>query len=828
MKFNVKLKLRTLIVLVLMTGFAVYSSAQEPYTGKMAMPSGGSISGTVYSQNQKIAMEYTNVVLYKVADSAMVTGSITDKNGSFRFSGLKNGKYYLKIHFIGFQVKEIGNLTIEEGHKHIDLSKIYLAPASAMLKEANVTARQPRVSYQIDKKVVDVSKDLTASGGTAIDALQNVPSVNVDLEGNVTLRGSSNFTVLINGRPSILSGSDALEQIPASAIKNIEIITNPSAKYDPEGVGGIINVVLKKDRKLGLNGMFSASVGTQNQKQGNMSLAYKKGKINYMLSVDGNSRPMNMNETMDNAITSNDTTNYRYSKINGVRSRKGYSVKGGMDIQFTKKTDLSLSARVGGYGFGMTHNSRIHIYDVPGTSVSDSNTVSNSDRWGNYFGGQIDFLHKFNDLGHKIEAYVYYSNRRSDDKETQNTYLTDPNWNRLGGAVNRIQTDTRDTVSQFRFKLDYSLPVGEKGKLEAGANARVNTDNGVYDYMSYDTISNSWVSDPANRSIVKFDREIYAAYVSFKDAINNFGYEVGFRGEYTGRSVNTNDGTGTFKINRFDYFPSVYLSYKFGRHLQFYTSYTRRIDRPHGWDLNPFPMIIDAYNVRIGNPKLLPEYIDSYELGMQKSFGPSFISLEGYYRIGKNDVTHITTLGSDGILYHTNANLDKDYSAGVEAMVDLRTSDFFDVNFSGTVYHHRLTGNVTGQDVTRSSTNWRLRLTPVFNIDKNFRIQLMGVYRSKTVTVQGSRKGFFYTSLAVRKDFLKKKLNVVLSARNVLGTAKWDMISSGPGFYNHSTFQPQWPMIRLSVNYFLNNYRQKRRGQQQPPEESAPDSQGFN
>lgn len=826
MKFSVKLK--TLFVLVFTAGTFVYGFAQKPYNGKMVRPSAGSISGTVYSQNQKVAMEYTNVVLYKASDSTMVNGSITDKDGSFRFAGLKNGKYYLKIHFIGFQVKEIGNLDITEGHKHINLSKIYLAPASKMLKEANITARQPRVSYQIDKKVVDVSKDLTAVGGTAIDALQNVPSVNVDLEGNVTLRGSSNFTVLINGRPSILSGSDALEQIPASAIKNIEIITNPSAKYDPEGVGGIINVVLKKDRNMGLNGMFSASVGTQNQYLGNMTLSYKKGKINYMLSVNGNNRPMKMNVTRDNAIISNDTTNYRDSKVNGVRSRKGYSVKGGMDIQFTKKTDLSLSARVGGYGFGMSHDSRIHIFDIPSTYVTDSNTVSKSDRWGNYFGGQVDFQHKFNDLGHQIEAYVYYSNRSSDDKETQNNYYTDPNWVRLSNAVNRIQTDTRDTVSNFRFKLDYSLPIGEKGKLEAGADGRVRSDNGVYDYQSYDTASNSWVSNPANSSIVKFDRQIYAAYISFKNSVNNFGYEVGFRGEYTGRSVNTNDGSGTFKISRFDYFPSVYLSYKFADHLQFYTSYTRRIDRPRGWDLNPFPMIIDSYNIRIGNPKLLPEYIDSYEVGMQKTLGRSFVSLEGYYRIGKNDVTHITTLRSDGVLVHTNANLNKDYSAGAEAMADLHFGKVFGFNLSGTVYHHRLTGNVTGQDVTRSSTNWRLRLTPVFNIDKSFRVQLMGVYRSKTVTVQGSRKGFFYTSLAVRKDFLNKKLNFVLSAWNVLGTAKWDMISSGDGFYNHTTFQPQWPRIRLSINYFLNNYKQKRRGQQQSPEDNGPDSQGFN
>lgn len=823
MKLSAKLK--SLLILVLTLGTVAFAFGQDPSVGTMARHTGGTIWGKVISQGQKEAMQYTNVVLYKASDSTMVTGSITDKNGIFKFDGIKDGKYYLKIHFIGFKIRTISNLEISQNHRSIRLPDILMTPETATLKHVTITAQQPRVSYQIDKKVVNVSKDLTAAGGSAVDALQNVPSVNVDLQGNVTLRGSSNFTVLINGRPSILSGSDALQQIPASDIKDIEIITNPSAKYDPEGVGGIINVILKKNRDMGLNGMFSGSVGNQNQYNGNMALAYKKGKINYMLSVDGHRHPFYMHQTMENAITGNDTISYRDSKLTGFRYWKGISVKGGMDIQFTKKTDLTLSARVGGFGFGMNHNSNIHAYDSPSTYSVDSNSVANSARWAHYYGGQIDFLHKFNDLGHQIEAYVFYSNRLSDDKETQDSYLTDADWVRLNNAAHRIQTDTRDTVSQLRIKLDYTLPIGEKGKLDAGANARVRTDNGIYDYQNYDTTTNSWSSNPANSSVVVFDRQIFAAYVSFKDAINNFGYEVGFRGEYTGRKVNTNDGTGTFKINRFDYFPSIYLSYKFSHSYQIYTSYTRRIDRPRGWDLNPFPRIIDAYDIRVGNPKLLPEYINSYELGMQKSMGPSFISLEGYYRIGINQVSDIITQ-ENGILYHTNANLDKDYTGGAELMADMHLSKFFSFNLSGTIYHQRLTGNVTGQDTVATSTDWRLRFTPEFAFHKNFSVQLMGVYRSPTVTIQGSRKGFFYTSLAVRKDLLNKKLNLILSARNILGTAKWDMTSSGPGFYNHSTFQPEWPMVRLTVNYFLNNYKQKRHAQQQQQQENGPEESG--
>jgi len=813
-----------LLVAFVLLGLMVSAQMPSP-TAAVNSPKGGSIIGLVFDKDQHIAMQYTNVMLYHLPDSTMVNGTITEKDGSFKFSRVEDGNYYLKVHFIGFKVKTIGNIKIIRKDRIIKLPRIYLEPASATLGSVEVKARQSRVSYQIDKKVVDVSQDLTAAGGTAIDVLQNVPSVDVDLEGNVTLRGSSSFTVLIDGRPSVLTGSDALQQIPASAIKNIEIITNPSAKYDPEGVGGIINIIMKTEKKQGLNGLASTSVGTQNKYQGNLLLAYRKGKINYYVSLDGRHRPMIMKALLDNQTFSGDTTNYRISNLNGSRARKGYGLKGGMDIYFTKKSNLFLSAKVGGYGFESDNNSKINTYSLPATIDAYSNSISKSNRWGGYYNGQIDFLHKFNDLGHQIEALVYYAKRNGDDKESQDNYTTDANWTRLNTAPSSIQTNTYDTTSDLRIKVDYSLPIGEKGKLEAGLQSRFGNQNGEYTYMDYDTTTSKWVMNPNLNSLINFKRNIHAAYVSFKDSYNKFGYELGFRGEYTDRSVDSHDGSNIFIIKRFDYFPSAYFSYQFKHNYQVYTSYTRRIDRPSSWELNPFQMVIDPYNIRVGNPKLEPEYIDSYELGLQKAFSGSFVSLEGYYRIGKNKVTRILKLGSDGIMYHTRANLNKDYTLGLEAMANLKPAKWFGLNVTGTLYHYRLEGNVTGSDVSASSTNWSSRVTGTFNMKNNFRVQLMGVYRSPTATIQGSRKGFFYTNLALRKDFLKRKLNVTLSARDLLGTAKYDFISTGSNFYTHTTFQRAWPMISLNVSYFINNYKQKRTKPQE--NQNGTDEVGF-
>ncbi len=789
---------------------------------------GGVIFGRVFSSEKKVPMEYTNVALYSLPDSALITGGITNKTGAFRFTGLKNGNYYLIAHFIGFKTKKVNKIILDDQHRFVKLPPIFLSPASSTLKGVEVKARQPRISYQIDKKVINVSQDLNAASGTAVDVLENVPSVNVDIEGNVSLRGSSSFTVLINGRPSVLSGSDALQQIPSSAIDKIEVITNPSAKYDPEGVGGIINIILKKDKKLGLNGIASGSVGTRNKYQGNILLSYRKGKINYYVSVDGMNRDMHMKVKLNNQTFRGDTTNYRISNLTGTRSRRGYGVKGGADINFTKKTGLFLSAKVGGYGFGMNNDSKQQIYTLPATLEKYSNSVSNSNRWGNYYTGQAEFQHKFNEHGHQLDLLFFYSTRKSDDSETQSDYITNMNWERLNYIPSQIQTNTYDTSSDMRIKVDYALPVGKKGKFEAGYQTRIANLNGEYNFMNFDTLSGTWVSNSARSSFIKFHRNIYALYVSFKNQYKKLGYEFGLRGEYTDRSVNNLDGTKPFVISRMDYFPSGYLSYKLSKKSQVYASYSRRIDRPGNWSLNPFPMVIDPYNLRVGNPELQPEYIDSFELGTQKSIKKGFLSFETYYRIGRNKISRVVKLDTaTGIMVHTSANLNTDYSLGMEFMANLRPVKWFNLNFSGNIYHYRLQGNVTGSNVSAKSTNWTGRLTASFNLKNNFRIQMMGIYISPSATVQGSRKGFAYTNLALRKDFFKRKLNITLSARDLLGTARYEFQSSGSNFRTYTTMQREWPVISLNVNYIINNYKQKRKRPSQNSDQGVPNDIGF-
>ncbi len=809
------MKKTTYFAIIILLSFSMISPlfAQRPSNNVSTKPllpgPGGIITGKVREKSDKTPMQYTNVVLYHLPDSVMVNGTITGKDGDFKLEGLKNGHYYLKVHFIGFQVKTINNIVISNYKKEIKLPVIYLEPVSSTLHGVQVTASRSRISYQVDKEVVNVTKDLMASAGSAVDVLENVPSVDVDLNGNVSIRGSSNFTVLINGHPSVLKGNDALQQIPASSIQRIEIITNPTAKYDPEGVGGILNIILKKDKNLGINGMITGSAGIKNKYWGNGLLGYRTKKFNVYVAGNGSYRPFYMHVHSKDLTFLPDTTNYRNTLINGIRKRKGFGINGGLDYYLNKKSTLSFSGEYGGYGFGMNNTSRRSIYTVPATTKNYSESVSQSNRWGHYYNIQGDYLHKFNNHGHQIEAFAYYSGRNSSDVENQSNFATDSLWNDLGLQPSSIRTQTPDSSSNLRAKLDYSLPIGKKGKFESGLQSRLYNENGEYIYETIDSITGDWVSNNKYHNVVSFKRNIYAAYVSFKDIYKKFGYELGLRTEYTDRKVVNSSERNPFVLKRFDYFPSVHLSYQLPKNYQVYTSYSRRINRPRQWDLNPFPMIIDPYNIRIGNPDLEPEYIDSYELGMQKVFSKSFLSFAAYYRKTTNKITRVRLVDTSGIMIHTNKNLNKDFAMGAELMANLKIVKWFSMNASLNIYHYRLEGDLQGSNVAANSTNWSGRMTASFNLKNNFRIQWMGIYRSPTVTIQGSRKGFFYTNLALRKDFFKRKLSFTLTARNLLGTAKYETTASGTGFYSNMAFRPEWPVITLNIAYMIRNYRQK-------------------
>ncbi len=815
------------IVGVLLITLTTIGYAQHPGGGRpdfQNMPAEGVITGKIVDKDAGKAMEYANFVIYRQKDSTLVNGTVTDSEGKFKLEKVPFGRFYAIANFIGYDKSYIKDIKITPAHKTVDLGTLTLKLAATNLEGVEVNADKDRIEYKIDKKVINVSQDLMASGSSATAVLENVPSVNVDIEGNVSLRGTSNFTVLIDGRPSVLTGSDALQQIPASTIDRIEIITNPSAKYDPDGVGGIINVIQKKMKKPGVNGVINASIGTRDKYKTDALLNYRTKHVNIFGGFDFDYRDFHMKGRNEYTSFLTDTISHRNTDMNGDHIRKGYGLKAGIDYYLTDNSTLTLSGRYGGYGFDTEHNSSRVIYTEPFISNEYSKSISNSNRNGTFYELNLNYLLKFDDKGHQLEAMAFYSNRNGDDEEIQKDYSTDANWNLYDSVPQSIRTTEGDNSEDYRVKVDYTKPLGQDGRLEAGYQSRFEIENQDYIFNNFDYALNDWINNDLYTSQSDFHREIHSLYTTFSNNWGSLGYQFGLRGEYTYRRIANEKSPETYVINRLDVFPTIHFSKKFGDDDEILASYGRRIDRPDGWDLDPFRNYMDPYNIRIGNPALKPEYIDSYELSYQKSFKQSFISFETYYRIDKNNITRIRTIeDSTEIIINTFQNLTKDFSLGAELMANLNLTKWLLLNASLDVFNYRLVGYIENADVTKSSNNWDGKLNATLKFKHDYRAQISGIYRGPTVTVQGNREGYFMANVAVRKDFFNRKLTASLSARDILGTAKRVMTSTGTNFISYDNFKRESPIVMLNLSYIINNYKKKNANMNQEMQDSGSD-----
>jgi len=804
---NIKLGF-TILFSILISG----AFAQRPGGGRpdMAnMPANGIITGTIQEFGTKNPMGYANVVLYSMRDSSIVSGSVTDMDGSFKLEKVPMGRHYLVANFIGFKKEYLNDIKITPKSLVVNLGVIELHSATEDLEAVEITAQKEHIEYQIDKKVVNVSQDIMAQGGTAVTALENTPSVQVDIDGNVSLRGSSSFTVLVDGRPSILSGSDALQQIPASNIETIEIITNPSAKYDPDGVAGIINVVLKEKIEKGFSGVANASIGSNESYRFDFLLNYKYNKYNFFVGADYNDGNRNGDRISKNETYSNDTTFYRNTTGDRGRGRVGYGVRAGLDYYLSDKTTIGILGRIGYSEFNGGGTSNLHNYTFPESIDTYSSNISTMKRGGDYYSSSINFQHKFDDLGHQLEGMIYYATDNDDDIDEQKEFQTDADWNIIEDEPYLIRTTEASTEKEFRAKLDYAKPIGEEGKFEAGFQARIEDETEDYIFNDWDYISGEWDENTLYSNTSDFRRDIYSVYGIYSNTWNTFGYQLGLRNEYTYREIKNLKAEEPSVIDRWDYFPTIHLSKSFVNNDQMLASYTRRIDRPRGWFLDPFLNYIDQYNYRQGNPALEPEYTDSYELGYQKRIWESLISLEGYYRVTKNKITRVRTLQEDNTFLHTFENLNNDYSLGAELMVNTDPAPWLNLSVTGNIYQYRLEGSIAEENVDTESLNWNGRINAVVKLPKDFRLQLNGMYNGPTVTAQGEMEGFFMTNAAVKKDFFDRHLTVTASIRDIFSTGKHEFTSSGTGFYAYDYFDREAPIVTLSLSWIINNYKTK-------------------
>ncbi len=776
---------------------------------------GGVIKGTVMDTSMDSPVEYATVSLYYMADSSLVDGTITDEKGAFELAKLKEGVYFVEVSFIGYNKAIIKNIPINRDRKLADLKIVNLRQSTESIGEVLVTTERSPVQYQIDKKVIPVSRQITAASGTAVDVLENVPSVSVDIEGNVSLRGNSNFTVLVDGKPSILDASDILEQMPASVIENIEIITNPSAKYDPEGTAGIINIITKKNTDKGLNGVTNFSLGSQDNLSADILMNYRKKNWNWNFGLDYNNRQFEGTSKNEYITVSDGYTSSVLSDGDSKMKRKSYGFRTGFDYDINDKNQISLGFR---YGFRDMERGSILDYEEFDSSSVDTSFYDSKDLWQkemDYLSANFSYVLKFNGEGHQLSSQVSYSRRGNGDESSTNELYEDD-------VLSSGQISTEDgSGSKMEIRSDYTLPLANDAKFEFGYQGQFSSSDAQTVQEDYDTTTGLYVANELYSHDVTYDQKVHGLYTTYASKMGLLGYQLGFRSEYTNREISYEGETDAFTIKRWDFFPTLHTQMDLGSNSQIMASYSRRIQRPRGYYLEPFITWTDAYNVRQGNPDLNPEYIDSFEVGYMKRFGDQAISLEAYYKMTDNKIERVKYVweAEDNVMMSTFENVGKDYSLGIEATLNLSYSSWLKNDLIGNLYHYKEEGDFTitdssgeedYEDFSTNSFNWSLRNNSTFIFDKDTRLQITANYQSETTWAQGKRKGYFMSSAALKREFMKRKLSATFQVSDIFGTAKHETIYEGDSFYNFSQFTRKSPTFNLKLSFKINNYKLNR------------------
>ena len=786
------------VIFILLTSLISTFAQSSPPKSK------GVISGFVIETRHQKPVEYANVVLYNQKNKEQITGTITDENGYFQLSGLRFGMYLLEIKFIGFDAFSLDSIFIRPSKSEINLGRIEITPDVLALGSVEVLGEKPIIEFQIDKKVINVSKQFTTLSGNAIDVLENVPSVSVDIEGNVSLRGSGSFNLLIDGRPTILDANDALKTIPASTIGTIEIVTNPSAKYDPDGVAGIINIITKKSESQGTTGITNLNAGSFGNYGGDFLLSYHRDKVNYYIGADYNNRNMPGNMVSNSRTTQSDTTSYLNSVGESERGGIHGGIRGGIDLNVTPSDLFRLGFRLGSRSHDSERETDYEHWTEPEDTLLNYTSLGSFGRSGNFASVNFDYTHNFQKEGHVLSSQLNLRHRGGDEESLTELY-----------DENHVITSGRKSIetgpgTRLEFKLDYVLPINEDDRIEAGYQTRFSLSGDENEMSELDPNSGEYFSLDEFSHSTEYRRRIQSTYFIYAGQIGNFGIQGGLRGEYTYRNIEMSGQADPFSIDRWDIYPTLHSSYQFGGGQQLMASYSRRIDRIRGWHLEPFLTWMDAYNVRRGNPDLKPEYIDSYETGYQKSIGKSLLSLETYYRVTHNKVERVRSVYDKDVFLHTFANVGKDYALGTELMLSISPFKWWNLNIMGNIYDYRVTGELYGESFSEGSFNWSSRLNNTFRIGQSTRFQMNAMYRSRSVNAQGSNGAMFFTNIAIRQDFMNRKLSATLQVRDLFGTASHYHKTTGPNFYSYMSFERQPRMLSFTLTYNINNYKMER------------------
>jgi len=768
----------------------------------------GTISGNITDSGTNVPLQYVQVAIYNQSDSMLVDGTITNEQGNFIIDKIPFGQYYLVAEYIGYKNEVHHDITIDGEENVIELENIQLAEKTTEIDEVNVVAQKNNMMIKADKKVLNVEKNLSATGGTAIDALKISPSVTVDQDGNVLLRGSSNFRVLVDGKPTALKPNEALKQIPAGRIDNIEIITNPSAKYEAAGTAGIINIITKKGMGVGTSGIINATAGTGDKYNADMSLNYTNDKLNITLGTTWKDNVQFYN--MDELLQTTQDGNKRTNDILFYRQQTDRNLGGNVtiDYDFNVKNNITYSAEAGYTHFYVDANFKYDetVENQPGHSYvyEDLHVAILAD----YFTNNLSFTHKFDENSVWTNS-VFYSkiNYLLDDEQTR--YYTEQDFNIDGITPYFMMQYQNDNFStEVRAKTDYTKTNDNGSVFETGGQFHQYHRYLDLNAETFNFDSNTWEPDPVFTNEFDFNEQIYSAYANYSGTKNKINYNLGLRLEYTNRLIESFTLNEQYEYKKLNYFPTLSLTRAFGETKQLSFNYSRRIDRPDEFFLNPFPDVSNEFQKAYGNPLLRPNLTDSYELSFQKHFAKGMFSSQAYLRNTNDAFTQVISSDDDGIMNLTFDNISDDKEFGVENMVNIQACKWWSLNASLNIKGQSSKGTMNDEAFDRSAFTFDTRLINSFVVGKNTSAQLMAFYfHDQLGNAIGDVSRFYWVDVSVQQNLFNQRLALTLQAKDIFNTnqLKFNVDGSDYRFYVHR--KPEYPIVMFSLSYKFNNYK---------------------
>ncbi|RAJ16254.1 TonB-dependent receptor domain-containing protein [Olleya aquimaris] len=763
------------------------------------------ITGKVLEKDTNIPLEYATIVLKNIKNPSDISGGITDANGNYAVE-VKTGTYAVSFEFIGFKTETIPNKTIT---KNENFNTIYLSIDAEALDEVEIVAEKTTVEIRLDKKIYNVGKDLTVRGGTVSDVLDNVPSVSVDVEGNVALRGNDNVRILINGKPSGLVGlnsTDALRQLPAESIEKVEVITSPSARYESEGTAGILNIILKRSKLQGLNGAITTDVGYNPAAGINGNINYRTGNINIF-----NTSGYSYRESPGNSSSSTEyfsTGNILEESNIYDRVRKGLTFNSGIEWYINDSASLTTSFLYRDSNNERNTRNLLEQFDANRNLLSSTLRLDpemEEDKTTQY---AVNYQKNFSDSGHVLTFDFQYE----ENSEGENSLVSVDN-------VVSERVATLEEQTQILLQTDYVLPIGENSQFEAGYRGNFNTTATDFQVEFLDTDTNQFYVSTDLSNLLNFREYLNAVYSQYGSKFGKFSYLLGLRLENTQLTIDQ-PTTGDFSKRNFTgLFPTVNLNYEFSDSENLTLGYARRLRRPRGRFLNPFPSRSSVTNYFQGNPNLNPSYSGQFDLGYLKRFGKFTLNSSIYYAHATDAFSYVSfdtgeTALVNGeelpIIQRTPINLATEDRYGFEFTLTYNPSRNWRVNGNFNFFQNETKGTTpNGLSLDNTNTSWFARLNNKYTLPGAIDWQTNLFYRGPDQDAQNNREGIFTTTMAFSKDLFNERASIAFNVNDLFNSRKRKQTTTTPTFDAYSEFQWRERSFNLSFTYRFNQKKKR-------------------